>query len=496
MEKNSKYDVVIGLEIHLESKTKSKMFCSCLNDADERRPNINVCPICMGHPGTLPQINEEAIDNIIKLGLALNSKISNYTKFDRKNYFYPDLPKGYQISQFDYPVCREGFLDFKTEKGVKLVRINRLHQEEDAGRLVHASDGTSMVDFNRAGLALIELVTEPDFSSAEEVINFAKELQLIARYLNVSEANMEKGEMRIEVNLSLKEKGKRELGTKVEIKNLNSFKTIEKAIAYEIERQAEILEDGGMIVQETRGFNDAKQITISQRSKEDSHEYRYFPEPDLPPLLISEERIKTLKGRIPELPQGKRLRLEGEYGLKDPKTIEVFVQNKDFAEYFEKVATEVLNWMQHKRIDKEKYFDLIKLEANYLTSDLLGLANGEIIDFSEKIIPENFAEFIVLIYSGEINSKIAKVVLKDMYDLKKDPTHIIEDKGLKQLDDEKEIDKIIKSVLESNPSAISDYKNGKLASFQFLIGQIMAKSKGKINPDKAKEVLSRKLENI
>ncbi|MDD4661968.1 MAG: Asp-tRNA(Asn)/Glu-tRNA(Gln) amidotransferase subunit GatB [Candidatus Pacebacteria bacterium] len=496
MEKNNKYDVVIGLEIHLESKTKSKMFCSCLNDPDERRPNINVCPICMGHPGTLPQINKQAINNIIKLGLALNSKISNYTKFDRKNYFYPDLPKGYQISQFDYPICKEGFLDIKTEKGVKLIRINRLHQEEDAGRLVHSVDGTSMVDFNRAGLALIELVTEPDFSSAEEVINFAKELQLIARYLNVSDANMEKGEMRIEVNLSLKEKGERELGTKVEVKNLNSFKTIEKAILFEIERQTKLLDEGERIVQETRGFNDEKQVTLSQRSKEDSHEYRYFPEPDLPPLEISEERIQELNCEIPELPQEKRLRLEVEYGLKDFKIIEVFIENRDFGEYFEKIATELLNWMQHKKIDQSKYFDLVKLTTNYLTSDLIGLAEGKIIDFSEKITPENFAEFIVLIFMGEINSKIAKVVLKDMYDLKKDPSHIIEDRGLKQIDNEDEVDKIIENVLESNTSAVEDYKNGKVASFQFLIGQIMAKSKGKINPDKAREILSKKLENI
>ncbi|HOI60284.1 MAG TPA: Asp-tRNA(Asn)/Glu-tRNA(Gln) amidotransferase subunit GatB [Candidatus Pacearchaeota archaeon] len=496
MEKNNKYDVVIGLEIHIESKTKSKMFCFCLNDADERRPNQNICPICMGHPGTLPVINKQAIDNIIKLGLALDTKISDYTKFDRKNYFYPDLPKGYQISQFDYPVCKDGYLDVRGEKGVKLIRINRIHQEEDAGRLAHSEDGTSMVDFNRAGVPLIELVTEPDFSSALEVVNFAKELQLIARYLDVSNANMEKGEMRIEVNLSLKEKGERELGTKVEVKNLNSFKSVEKAILFEIERQSKLLDNGEKIIQETRGWNDVKQVTLSQRSKEESHEYRYFPEPDLPPLHITEERVINLKKEIPELPQAKRERFEAEYGIQDSKIIEIFIENRDFAKYFEKIVTEILDWMNNEGIDKSNYFELIKLSTNYLTSDLLGLAGGEIIDFSKKITPENFAEFIVIISKGDINSKIAKIVLKEMYDSGNDPSHIIEEKGLKQIDNSEEISKIIDEVLESQKDAVEDYKKGKLASFQFLIGQIMARSKGKINPDKAKEVLSKKLENI
>lgn len=496
MEKNNKYDVVIGLEIHIESKTKSKMFCSCLNDPDEKRPNQNICPSCMGHPGTLPVINEQAIDNIIKLGLALDAKISNYTKFDRKSYFYPDLPKGYQISQLDYPICKDGYLNVKGEKGLKLIRINRIHQEEDAGRLVHGEDGTSMVDFNRASLPLIELVTEPDFSSALEVVNFAKELQLIARYLNVSNANMEKGEMRIEVNLSLKEKNEKELGVKVEVKNLNSFKSVEKAILFEIERQSKILDCGKKVLQETRGWNDTEQITVSQRSKEESHGYRYFPEPDLPPLEITEERINRLEKEILELPKRKRERFEIEYGIQDSKIIEMFIENRDFANYFEKIATEILDWMKCEGIENNKYFDLIKISINYLTSDLIGLSKGEITDFSKRITPENFAEFTVIIYKGDINSKIAKIVLKEMYDTGGDPSQIIEEKGLKQIDNTEEIDKIVDEVLEKNKEAVEDYKKGKVASFQFLIGQIMAKSRGKINPDKAKEVLSSKLENI
>jgi len=494
---NNKYDVVIGLEIHLESNTKSKMFCSCLNDPDERRPNQNVCPVCMGHPGTLPVINQKAIDNIIKLGLALNAKISPYTKFDRKNYFYPDLPKGYQISQFDYPVCRDGYLSVRSEKGLKLMRINRIHQEEDAGRLAHTNDVTSsLVDYNRAGVALIELVTEPDFKSSVEVINFAKDLQLIAKYLGVSNANMEKGEMRIEVNLSLKEKGAEELGTKVEVKNLNSFKAVEKSILFEIERQAKILDKGEKVVQETRGWNESKQETLSQRSKEDSDEYRYFPEPDLPPLEITPERIASLKSEIPELPQNKRARIEAEYGINDLKILEIFIENKDFGKYFEKIATEISNWMIDKGIDESKSLDLFRLASNYLTSDLIGLSGGKVIDFSKNINPENFAEFIVMIHKDEINSKIAKVVLKDMFELGKDPSHVVQDRGLEQMDDGEEIDKMIEEVIENNKEAVEDYKKGKTASFQFLIGQIMAKSKGKINPDKAREILSQKLENI
>lgn len=495
MEKN-KYDVVIGLEIHLESKTKTKMFCSCLNDPDEKKPNVNICPICMGHPGTLPVINEQAMDNIIKLGIALNCEIASYTKFDRKNYFYPDLPKGYQVSQFDYPVCQKGCLNISTKKGAKLIRINRIHQEEDAGRLSHAENGTSMVDFNRASRPLIELVTEPDFVSAEEVINFAKELQLIAKYLKVSDANMEKGEMRIEVNLSLKEKGAEKLGTKVEVKNLNSFKTVEKAIEFEIERQADILDKKGKIVQETRGFSDVKQVTLSQRSKEDSYEYRYFGEPDLPPIEISSERIKRIKSEIPELPQEKRGRLEMEFGITDSKILEIFAQNKEFTNYFENIATEILNWMQHKKIDSQKYFDIIKLTVNYLTSDLIGIAQGNIVNFEEKISAENFAEFISLIYKETISSKIAKIVLKEMYESGADPSHIIEEKGLKQIDSEDEVKKIIKEVLGKNNEAVSDYKKGKQASFQFLIGQVMAFSKGRINPQKARESLLKELENI
>lgn len=482
----NKYDVTIGLEIHIESKTKTKMFCSCLNDANEKTPNINICPVCMAHPGTLPLINEKAIDNIIKFGLALNCEIARKTRFDRKSYFYPDLPKGYQISQLDYPICTNGNL-----KGIS---INRIHQEEDAGKLIH-KENESLIDFNRAGVPLIELVTEPDFKTSSQVIGFVKELQLIARYLNISDANMEKGEMRIEVNLSLRKKEDQKLGTKVEIKNLNSFKTVEKAILYEIKRQSNLLDNGEQVIQETRGFDEQKQKTVSQREKGESHEYKYFPDPDLPCLDIKEERINRLKNEIPELPENKRSRFKKEYGIQDKKILEIFIENKSFASYFEKVASELLDWMESIKIDRKHYFDLIKLTCNYLTSDLIGLAKGKIIDFSSKIDPENFAEFITIVFKGDINSKIAKTVLKEMYEHGSDPSHVIDDKGLKQIKSKDQIQNIIQEVLNSNANAVSDYKKGKTASLQFLIGQVMAKSKGRINPDHAKEALEKELEN-
>ncbi|MFH1575831.1 MAG: Asp-tRNA(Asn)/Glu-tRNA(Gln) amidotransferase subunit GatB, partial [Candidatus Nealsonbacteria bacterium] len=342
------YQPTIGLEIHVELRTKSKMFCSCLNNPDEKHPNINICPICLGHPGTLPVINEEAVKKVIKTGLALNSRIPEHSKFDRKNYFYPDLPKGYQISQYDAPICQGGWLEVRppditilggrTSPNRKKINITRVHLEEDTGRLIHPK-GTeySLVDFNRAGVPLMELVTEPDITSAKEAKAFAEELRLILRYLRVSHADMEKGEMRVEVNISLKN-GK-ELGTKVEIKNLNSFRSVEYGIDYEIARQGKLLDAGKKVVQETRGWDAAKEVTVSQRIKESAHDYRYFPEPDLPPLQFEAEDIKKIKGEIPELPQLRRERFKEEYGLGFEET-EMFVQNKELGEYFEKVVSE------------------------------------------------------------------------------------------------------------------------------------------------------------
>ena len=518
------YQPAIGLEIHVELNTKSKMFCSCLNDPDERHPNVNVCPICMGHPGTLPVINEAAVKKVIKTGLALHCQIPEYSKFDRKNYFYPDLPKGYQISQLYQPLCQEGFLEIdgspegkqapynnklytgQASYGVKKIRIREVHLEEDTGRLVHPEGADySLVDFNRAGIPLMELVTEPDIVSGKEARKFAEELQLILRYLGVSDTDMEKGQMRIEVNLSLAPKAKK-LGTKVEIKNLNSFQSVERGINYEIQRQTELLNEGKTIIQETRGWSDSKGVTVSQREKEEAHDYRYFPEPDLPPLHLGiPSYINEIRAEIPELPQQRRERFAKEYQLPEPqrrvkkriyplwldeKSLEIFVCNKNLGEFFEKTVSEF-----EPRLSEEKIFKLIKLASNYIITDLQGLLKGAKVSGDPRtrafgtvrgmdflITPENFAEFITLIYEGKISSKIAKQVLREMFKTGADPSHIIEEKGLVQIVDETEIEKIIKEVVLKNKKVIEDFKKGKENAFQFLIGQVMVATKGKANP--------------
>ena len=484
-----KYIPIIGLEIHVELKTKSKMFCACKNDSDERHPNLNICPVCLGQPGTLPVTNEEAVRKVIKTGLALDCQIPEYSKFDRKNYFYPDLPKGYQISQYDMPIARNGVLKFRMRNSeFKTVRIRRVHLEEDTGRLVHEKD-FSLVDFNRAGIPLMELVTEPDIRSAIQARKFAEELQLILRYLNVSEANMEKGQMRVEANISLAKK-EGELGTKVEIKNLNSFRSAEKAIEYEIKRQERILKLGKKITQETKGWDDKSQVTLVQREKEEAHDYRYFPEPDLPILHFDKDFIQKIKAEIPELPQQKEERLKREYELLE-KEIEIFVQNKDIGEYFEKVISEF-----DPHLPREKLSRLIKLATNYLITDLQGLLKGaSIIGEDFLITPENFAEFISLIEEGKISSKIAKVILEEMFKTGADPSHIIEEKGLILITDESEIEKTIKEIISKNQKAVQDFKKGKGNAFQFLIGQIMKETKGRANPKIAKDILIRILKN-
>jgi len=487
-----KYISIIGLEIHIELNTKSKMFCSCLNDPNERHPNVNVCPVCMGHPGTLPVINKEAVRKVIKTGLALNCQIPETSKFDRKNYFYPDLPKGYQISQYDRPFCKQGFLEIDDKK----IRITRVHLEEDTGRLIHPEgEDHSLVDFNRAGIPLMELVTEPDLNSAKEARKFAQELQLILRYLGVSDADMEKGQLRAEVNISLS-KGQK-LGTKVEIKNLNSFKTVERAIDYEVERQARVLDAGKKVVQETRGWNETKGITFSQREKEEAHDYRYFPEPDLPTLQFPKSFIQEIKAEIPELPQQRRERLAKEYSL-DEKAIEIFTYYKNLGEYFEKVMSELRNWVKEaeirEKISEEEFLKLTKLAVNYIITDLQGLLKGASITEEDFLItPENFAEFVSLIYRGKISSKIAKQVLEEMFKTGADPSHIIEEKGLSQLTDEGEIEKIIKGVIAKNPKAIKDYKKGKETALQFLVGQVMAATKGRAKPDTVQQLLKKLL---
>lgn len=488
------YIPTIGLEIHTEVKTKTKMFCSCLNpvrdiisnginNPEETKPNVNVCPVCLAHPGSLPVINKMAIIAIAKLGLALDGKIDNYSQFDRKSYFYPDLPKGYQISQYEHPIVKGGML-----KGIRLTRI---HMEEDTGRLLHLTNNQqlktenySLVDFNRAGVPLIELVTEPDVKNAEQAVAFAKELQLILRYLGISDADMEKGQMRVEANISLmptntntnntnKIRESRVLGTKVEVKNINSFKAVHDAIEYEIKRQAEILNSGGKIIQETRGWNDVKNITQSQRSKESAHDYRYFPEPDLPPLNMSAFNLKKLKDGLPELPEAKRKRFINEYKIPENK-VETLISEKAKAEFFENSISELKSEMATANCD---------LLTNYFTSDLQGLMSERKTDIQNlKISSHEFAHFISLIETEKLSSKLAKELLRKMFETGDDPESLIKQGNLSVIQDESVLIEIVKKIIILHPQAIKDYELGKSNALQFLVGKAMAETKGKANP--------------
>jgi aspartyl-tRNA(Asn)/glutamyl-tRNA(Gln) amidotransferase subunit B len=447
------YKPTIGLEIHVELKTRTKMFCCCLNDPEEKHPNINICPICMGHPGTLPVINEEAVKMVLMTGRALKGNIPKYSQFDRKNYFYPDLPKGYQISQYKYPLIEGGEL--------KSVKIRRIHLEEDTGRLIHG-ENKSLIDFNRAGVPLMELVTEPVINLGKEAREFCEEFQLILRYLDVSNADMEKGEMRCEVNISLN------MGTKVEIKNLNSFRAVEKSIDHEIKRQAEIIDGGGRILQETRGWNENKKMTFSQRKKEESHDYRYFPEPDLP-VLSPKNYLSKID--LPELPSEKMARFKAQFDIKDEQ-IEILIKDKKLSDYFEETISELEN---------KKY---IQLAVNYLVTDLQSLMKEKMISFEEiLIVPENFAELIELIGDGKITSRTGKDILQTMIEKGGDPSLIIEEKGLGQINDEISIKKLAQEIIAENKIVVEEYKNGKVTALQFLIGQAMKKTKGSASPE-------------
>ncbi len=491
-----KHKPVIGLEIHAELKTKTKMFCDSLNDPDEKHPNINICPICMGHPGTLPVINYEAVKKVIMAGLALNCKIAEDTFFERKNYFYPDLPKGYQITQYQKPLCEGGHLDVAGKK----IRITRIHLEEDAGRLQHPSAGGagesySLVDFNRAGVPLMELVTEPDFETGLEVKKFAEELQLIFRYLGVSDADMEKGLMRVEVNISLTgEDGK--WGTKVEIKNLNSIKAASDSIDYEIKRQTELLDAGEKIVQETRGWDDSKKATVSQRSKEEAYDYRYFPEPDLPPLKFTSTQIAAIKDGLLELPQARRERFKKQYNLPD-HDVEIFTVNNLLGDYFEHVASELLSFdkLDHlKRPEVEHQDKLFKLASNYTITELKRMCEEVSAEPDDtKISPEMFADLVVRVFHGEVSSSGAQVVLKEMFQTGLSPEKIIKEKDLAQVSNVGELEMAVGKVVANNSQAVEDYKKGKEASLKFLIGMVMRESGGKANPKMVEEILREKL---
>jgi aspartyl-tRNA(Asn)/glutamyl-tRNA(Gln) amidotransferase subunit B len=484
------YEPTIGLEIHVELKTNTKMFCDSLNDPNEKHPNLNVCPVCMGHPGTLPTINQEAINKLISVGLALNCEIAEFSKFDRKNYFYPDLPKGYQISQYDMPLCKDGWLEIKSGETTKKIKLERIHMEEDTGRLMHPENADySLVDYNRAGIPLMELVTKPDLKSGQDIESFAKELQLILRYLGASDADMEKGQMRVEVNISVAKKGAKELGTKVEVKNINSIRNASMAADYEFTRQSEALADGKEIRQETRGWDDTNQTTVSQRKKEGSADYRYFPEPDLPPMKFSKNQVEEMRLALPELPAGRRKRFKEQYGLNDSQ-IEIFTLARHLGNYFEQVTSE-LDDRGNK--SKENYTKA----ANLLITELpprLNMKGLEIDDLEGiKVSPESFAELAFLLASKTVTGPVGKVVLDEMIATGLHPDEIVKTKNLGQVSDTGELGKFVNDVIAKNQKAVEDYKNGKLESIKFLTGQVMALSRGKANPQVVSQLLEQKL---
>lgn len=486
------YEPVIGLEIHVELLTKTKMFCRCLNNPRENFPNINICPICLGHPGVLPTINEEAVKLVLKTGLALNCEILELSKFDRKNYFYPDLPKGYQISQYDQPLCLNGelplYLTDEETFAFNKIKIRRIHLEEDTAKLLHSFDKTStLIDFNRAGVPLMELVTEPVIHSGKEARIFAESLQLLLKDLKISEADMEKGQMRCEVNISLRPKGEANLGTKVEIKNLNSFRAVERAIDYEIERQKTILEKGEKILQETRGWDDIKGITYPQRFKEEAQDYRYFPEPDLPPMKVFEYfSLEELKKEIKELPWEKKVRLMAEYKI-NSLGANLFLRIPEILNFYE----ETIKILKKENYSKEKLFNLT---FNYLATDLLGIIQKKKIEFSDiKINPSSFSQIIKLLLEDKISSRVAKDLILEVAENGGNPLAIVKERNLEKIEDQSFIQKVIEEVILENPKAVNDYKNGKENSLQFLVGQAMKKLKGAVNPKDLAEMIKGKI---
>ena len=476
------YEAVIGLEIHCELKTKTKIFCGCPTTfgADQ---NTHVCPVCLGLPGVLPTVNKRVVEFAIKAGLATNCEINKYSKFDRKNYYYPDLPKNWQTSQYDLPIAIHGHVDIDTPEGRKTIRLTRIHMEEDAGKLVHSGNtikdsASSDIDYNRTGVPLLEIVSEPDLRSAEEARAYMEKIKAIMEYIDVSNCRMEEGNLRADVNVSLRPVGSQELGTRTEMKNINSFKGLVDAINYEIERQTEVLDEGGFVRQETRTWDPAQGITLSMRSKENAHDYRYMPEPDLPPIVTSDETIEKYRAELPELPDARRARIEKDYGLSDYDA-GILTSSRAMAEYFDAAVAAGAN---------------AKLIANWMMGDLAKNLNAEELDIKDSPVePERLAGMIKLIEKGTISSKIAKKVFKEMWSSKDVPEKIVKDKGLVQITDTKAIEAIVDKVIADNPKPVADYQGGNKKAIGALVGQVMKASRGKANPQVVNKMLAEKL---
>lgn len=480
-----KYEVVIGLEVHTELKTKTKIFCGCRSSfgAD---PNTNVCPVCLGLPGVLPVLNKQVLAFAVRAGLALHCEISRFSKFDRKNYYYPDLPKNFQTSQFDLPICGPGHLDIEVDGEKRRIGITRAHMEEDAGKLVHhgtsiTDSDYSLVDYNRTGTPLLEIVSEPDMRSAKEAVAYMEKIRAILQYVGVSDCKMEEGSLRCDANVSVRPVGQKELGTKTEIKNINSFKGVGRAIEYEAIRQAELLEEGGKVIQETRTWDGKEGVTKSMRTKEEANDYRYFPEPDLVPFTVSEDYIETVRKNLPELPDARKERYMADLSLSD-EDAESMIIDKDRADYFEAMVKAgadpkaSVNWLMGDF-------------AKQLTADGLEIARA-------PVMPADLAELLQLVDKGTISGKIAKKVFTIMWTEGGQPETIIKAKGLVQISDTSVIEKIIAQVIEANPQSVEDFKAGKKKAVGFLMGQVMKATKGQANPQVANGMLMKKLNSL
>ncbi|MEW6446797.1 MAG: Asp-tRNA(Asn)/Glu-tRNA(Gln) amidotransferase subunit GatB [Bacillota bacterium] len=464
------YESVIGLEIHAELKTESKIFCSS-SARFGGEPNAHICPVCLGLPGVLPVLNKKVVEYAIRAALALNCEIARFCKFDRKNYYYPDLPKNYQISQYDLPLAQHGFLEIDTENGRKRIGITRIHMEEDAGKLVHQGTVTttpySLVDYNRTGVPLLEIVSEPDMRSPEEARAYAEKLRSIIQFTGISDCKMEEGSLRVDANVSVRPLGSKEFGVKTEIKNVNSFRALQRALAYEIERQIAVLEEGGEIVQETRTWDEGNGATLTLRSKEEAHDYRYFPEPDLPPLVITREWVEEIRRGLPELPDARRERYMSEYGL-PAYDAAVLTITREIGDYFEACV---------------RLYPHPKTVSNWVMGELarlLNATNTEITDSPVK--PEQVAALLKLIDEGVISGKIAKTVFEEMFRTGKDPQLVVKEQGLVQITDEAELKAVVDEIIAANPKVVADYRQGKDKALGFLVGQVMKATKGKANP--------------